>query len=295
LHYEQTNAHQHLLLSVSKFRNRISRYANFIAEKPGSYESGFFYLIFFKMKQEFEKYTKEDLAVWSLLFKRQVKNLKHLACSEYLESLDHMKDVLNPRELPNFERINHWFKKNTGWEIYCVPGLIDVADFFDLLAEKKFPSSTWLRSKDKLDYLEEPDMFHDIFGHIPLLSNPIYSNFVHEFGKLGKLHKGNHQLVTELQRLYWFTIEFGLISDKGKPRIFGAGIISSFHESISSLSSKEVTHIPFELDSIIQTDFCTSELQQTYFVIDQLEQLQLAITSLSNELQYELESSSKSI
>nr|WP_294859379.1 phenylalanine 4-monooxygenase [uncultured Fluviicola sp.] len=247
------------------------------------------------MKQEFEKYTKEDRAVWSLLFKRQLKNLKQLACSDYLKSLEQMQEVLNPKELPNFERINQWFKKSTGWEIYCVPGLIDVEEFFDLLAEKKFPSSTWLRSKDKLDYLEEPDMFHDIFGHVPLLSNPVYSNFVHEFGKLGKQHKGNHQLVTELQRLYWFTIEFGLISEKGKLRIFGAGIISSFHESISSLSSKEVTHLPFELESIIQTDFCTSELQQTYFVIDHLEQLEKAVTSLSNKLQHELEYSGKSI
>lgn len=247
------------------------------------------------MKQEFEKYTKEDLAVWSLLFKRQVKNLKQLACSDYLESLVRMKEVLNPDELPDFERINQWFKKSTGWEIYCVPGLIDVEDFFDLLAEKKFPSSTWLRSKDKLDYLEEPDMFHDIFGHVPLLSNPTYSNFVHEFGKLGKQHKGNLELITELQRLYWFTIEFGLISNGETPRIFGAGIISSFHESISSLSSKEVTHIPFELDTILKTDFCTSELQQTYFVIEHLEQLETAVASLSNTLQHELEYSGKSI
>lgn len=245
------------------------------------------------MKQAFEKYTREDLAVWSLLFKRQVKNLKHKACFDYLESLDRMQEVLNPRELPDFIQINRWFEKNTGWEIYCVPGLIDVEDFFDLLAEKKFPSSTWLRSKDKLDYLEEPDMFHDIFGHVPLLSNPTYSNFVHEFGKLGKKYKGNSQLITELQRLYWFTIEFGLISEAGNTRIFGAGISSSFHESISSLSVKEVTHIPFELETILQTDFCTSELQQTYFVIDHLEQLETAVTSLSNKLQHELEHSCK--
>lgn len=247
------------------------------------------------MKQQFEQYTQEDLAVWSLLFKRQVNNLKQKACSEYLKSLEAMQTVLNPNELPHFERINHWFKKSTGWEIYCVPGLIDVEEFFDLLAEKKFPSSTWLRSKDKLDYLEEPDMFHDIFGHVPLLSNPTYSNFVQAFGKLGKEHKGDHQLVTELQRLYWFTIEFGLISEQDKVRIFGAGIISSFHESISSLSGKEVTHLPFELNTIIQTDFCTSELQQTYFVIEHLEQLETAVKNLSNNLTNELEHHSESI
>ena len=247
------------------------------------------------MKQLVEKYTKEDLAVWSLLFERQVKNLEQKACSAYLASLVKMSEVLNPYELPDFDRINYWFKQHTGWEIYCVPGLIEVEDFFDLLAEKKFPSSTWLRSKDKLDYLEEPDMFHDIFGHVPLLCNPSYSNFVHAFGKLGKQFKGNAERLTELQRLYWFTIEFGLISEKDQLRIFGAGIISSFHESISSLSNTKVTHVPFELEKSIQTDFCTSELQQTYFVIDHLEQLETAIETLSNNLKHELEPDSTSI
>lgn len=241
------------------------------------------------MKQQFEQYTTEDLAVWSLLFKRQIKNLEHKACSAYLESLATMRDILNPHELPDFDRINYWFKQYTGWEIYCVPGLIKVEDFFDLLAEKKFPSSTWLRSKDKLDYLEEPDMFHDIFGHVPLLCNPSYSNFVHAFGKLGRQFKGNKERTLELQRLYWFTIEFGLITDKEGLRIFGAGIISSFHESISSLSNKEVNHIPFDLSTILQTDFCTSELQQTYFVIDHLEQLETAVQTLSTFLNHELE------
>lgn len=247
------------------------------------------------MKQQFEKYTTEDLAVWSLLFDRQVKNLEQRACPGYLESLERMHEVLNPDELPHFGRINHWFKKNTGWEIYCVPGLIEVEDFFDLLAEKKFPSSTWLRSKDKLDYLEEPDMFHDIFGHVPLLSNPSYSNFVHEFGKLGKQFKGNTQRIVELQRLYWFTIEFGLISEQDELRIFGAGIISSFHESISSLSGKDLNHVPFNMETVIQTDFCTSELQQTYFVIDHLEQLETAVQNLSKIFKHELESHSTSI
>lgn len=245
------------------------------------------------MKQEFEKYTREDLAVWSLLFERQVTNLKQKACSDYLQSLEQMHEVLNPDELPDFERINQWFKKNTGWEIYCVPGLIDVEDFFDLLAEKKFPSSTWLRSKDKLDYLEEPDMFHDIFGHVPLLSNPIYSDFVHASGKLGKQHKGNKQVVTELQRLYWFTIEFGLISEQEQLRIFGAGIISSFHESVSSISVNGTIHLDFDLETILETAFCTSEIQQKYFVINHMEQLKNAIEILTNTYSHELEHHNK--
>ncbi len=247
------------------------------------------------MKQEFEKYTKEDLAVWSLLFERQVNNLKQKACSDYLESLDRMQEVLNPRELPNFERINHWFEKNTGWEIYCVPGLIGVEEFFDLLAEKKFPSSTWLRSKDKLDYLEEPDMFHDIFGHVPLLCNPAYSHFVHAFGMLGKQFSNDPRILQELQRLYWFTIEFGLISEENELRIFGAGIISSFHESISSISTRGTIHLDFNLETILQTDFCTSEIQQKYFVIEDISQLKKAIETLIKLYSHELEHHSESI
>ncbi|MDF3027165.1 MAG: phenylalanine-4-hydroxylase PhhA [Fluviicola sp.] len=247
------------------------------------------------MEQEFEKYTSEDLAVWSLLFERQVNNLQEKACSDYLESLEKMRKVLNPMELPNFERINEWFKMSTGWEIYCVPGLIGVEEFFDLLSEKKFPSSTWLRSKEKLDYLEEPDMFHDIFGHIPLLCNPGYSEFVHEFGMLGKRFSHDSRILVELQRLYWFTIEFGLISEENKLRIFGAGIISSFHESISSISTKGTTHSEFKVETILQTDFCTSEIQQKYFVIEDISQLKKAIETLTKLYSHELEHHSESI
>jgi phenylalanine-4-hydroxylase len=247
------------------------------------------------MEQEFEKYTSEDLAVWSLLFERQVNNLQEKACSDYLGSLEKMRDVLNPMELPNFERINEWFKTSTGWEIYCVPGLIGVEEFFDLLAKKKFPSSTWLRSKEKLDYLEEPDMFHDIFGHIPLLCNPGYSEFVHKFGMLGKRFSHDSRILLELQRLYWFTIEFGLISEENKLRIFGAGIISSFHESISSISTTGSIHLEFNPESILQTNFCTSEIQQKYFVIEDISQLKKAIETLTKLYSHELEHHSESI
>lgn len=248
------------------------------------------------MKQQFEKYTAEDLAVWSTLFERQIENLKHKASRDYLEALESMNAVLNPYELPHFGKINEWFSKHTGWEIACVPGLIEVDEFFELLSEKKFPSSTWLRSKDKLDYLEEPDMFHDIFGHIPLLSNPGYSRFIHQFGSLGKAHKNNPEILLQLQRLYWFTIEFGLISEGDELRIFGAGIISSFHESVSSLSdSGEVVHHPFDAEQIIQTNFCTSELQQNYFVLDHLAQLEQTIQILSKKYAHALEPHSTSI
>lgn len=233
------------------------------------------------MKQQFENYTTEDLEVWTTLFERQVKNLEEKASAHYLNALDQMKDVLSVKQLPNFEKINQWFQSSTGWEIYCVPGLIPVDEFFILLADKKFPSSTWLRSMEKLDYLEEPDMFHDIFGHVPLLSNQVFSDFIHEFGKLGKSMIENEEKLLMLQRLYWFTIEFGLIRE-GEEKIYGAGIISSFGEAISSLK-KETEKKKFDLETVLNMPFITTEMQQFYFVIESLEELFNSILLLSHK------------
>ncbi len=233
------------------------------------------------MKQEFEKYTQEDRDVWKILFDRQVENLQGKASDHYLNSLDSMKEVLNADSMPNFKNITEWFKGSTGWEIYCVPGLIPVDEFFILLSEKKFPSSTWLRSMEKLDYLEEPDMFHDVFGHIPLLCNPIFSDFIHEFGKLGKSLIHDEEKLVMLQRLYWFTIEFGLIQEE-EIKIYGAGIMSSFGEAISSLQ-KETTKKKFDILEVLNTEFITTEIQNFYFIIDNLEELFKSIVHLSKK------------
>lgn len=233
------------------------------------------------MKQQFEKYKAEDLQVWTTLFERQILNLQDKASVHYLNALDEMKDVLNPMILPNFDNINDWFISSTGWEIYCVPGLIPVDEFFILLAEKKFPSSTWLRSIEKLDYLEEPDMFHDIFGHVPLLSNQVFSDFIHKFGKLGKSMINNEEKLIMLQRLYWFTIEFGLIKEEGV-KIYGAGIMSSFGEAISSLEESTEKRI-FDLETILNMSFITTEMQQFYFVIESLDELFESIVELTKK------------
>lgn len=237
------------------------------------------------MKQEFEKYTKEDLEVWNTLFKRQTRNIVDKASLEYQEALVKISPVINAHELPNFKKINEWFKETTSWEVVCVPGLIEVDDFFTLLANKKFPSSAWLRSKEKLNYLEEPDMFHDIYGHIPLLSNPKYSNFVHQFGKIGLEYIHDEVKLLELQRLYWFTIEFGLIQED-KLRIYGAGILSSFGETKRSLIKESVTHKAFDLTEILQKEFITSEMQDTYFCLNNFEQLENTIKQIK-DLWYE--------
>lgn len=233
------------------------------------------------MKQNHDNYTATDREVWNLLFARQIENLQDKASTVYLEALNTMKPVLNAQEIPNFDKINHWFETQTGWHIECVPGLIPVEDFFELLSQKKFCSSTWLRSMSNLDYLEEPDMFHDIFGHVPLLSNPIFSNFLHEFGKLGVQIKDDPERLLQLQRLYWFTIEFGLIHENTH-KIYGAGIASSFGESNLSLGNT-VRLSAFDVPTILEQTFETDQVQNHYFVIESYEQLFKAIILLRKQ------------
>jgi phenylalanine-4-hydroxylase len=168
-----------------------------------------------------------------------------------------------------------------------VPGLIPVDQFFKLLSEKKFCSSTWLRKMSQLDYLEEPDMFHDIFGHIPLLMNPEYSNFVQQFGELGVRYGHNKMVEKQLQRLYWFTIEFGLIKQKSDTRIYGAGILSSSGES-NHIFNDDITVSPYNVEKILENDFITSEIQTQYYEISSLEQLYQSVGELETYLKKEV-------
>jgi len=205
------------------------------------------------MEQHFNNYTPEDFEVWKVLFERQRENLKTKVCKEYLNALNDMAEVLHPESIANFSEVNPWLENRTGWTIHTVPGLIPVDEFFQLLAEKKFCSSTWLRTKQQLDYLEEPDMFHDTFGHIPLLSNTVFSDFMHQFGKLGVSVIHSEEKLLMLQRLYWFTIEFGLIKQNDL-KIYGAGIVSSFGESNLALEDG-VEKISFDIEQVYSRAF----------------------------------------
>lgn len=224
------------------------------------------------MKQDMNAYTTDDLWVWNKLFQRQLENIPNKASVTYLEALEVMKPVLNAEQLPDFNQIGEWFKSSTSWSLKVVPGLIEVEDFFQLLAKKKFCSSTWLRSKDSLDYLEEPDMFHDIFGHVPLLSNSVFSAFMQEFAQLGCDFIHDKEKIKQLQRLYWFTIEFGVIQENGIVKSYGAGILSSFGETNQIADLKANFH-PFDMDVILHKEFRTDVMQEDYFVIDSYEQL----------------------
>jgi phenylalanine-4-hydroxylase len=235
------------------------------------------------MKQHYDKYSPEDFEVWKILFERQVDNLSDKAHEKYYACLDELKDVLNADKIPNFRELNEKLQNKTGWTIEVVPGMIPVDQFFELLAQKKFCSSTWLRKKSQLDYLEEPDMFHDIFGHIPLLMDPEYAQFVWEFAKLGKKHKGDEKMLFALQRLYWYTIEFGLIRSKNKAEIYGAGIISSFGES-KHIYGDEVEIIDFDMNWIVNHDFINSEIQSVYVEISSFQELYDSIKQFESKL-----------
>ena len=222
-----------------------------------------------------DNYTAEDFKVWRTLFDRQFENLQDKSAVEYLDALNDMQACLNPNTVPDFKELNAWLKDKTGWQIEVVKGLIPVEEFFVLLSQKKFCSSTWLRSEKQLDYLEEPDMFHDIFGHVPLLSNEVFSEYLHRFGQIGNKHLNNHEIVLQLQRLYWFTIEFGLINKSGVPndnKVYGAGIISSYGET-NRIFEGACNFLPFDIEEILEKKFQTDVMQSDYFVIDSFEQL----------------------
>ena len=235
------------------------------------------------MKQHYENYTQEEHEVWKLLFKRQENNLQAKASKEYKDCLKKLATCLNAESIPNFEEMNRFLKKHSGWQIHIVPGLIPVGEFFDLLAEKKFCSSTWLRTKEQIDYLDEPDMFHDIFGHIPLLMNPTFSKFAQEFGKLGQQFKNDEAMLAKLQRIYWFTIEFGLIREKSELKIYGAGIASSYGET-NHIFESDLQHLEYNIHEVMDCEFHTDSIQDKYFVINSLEDLINSLKELTIKL-----------
>lgn len=214
------------------------------------------------MKQQWHSYTTENHGTWNILYVRQAENLTGKVWSPYHQLL---RDVLIlPEEIPRFENIDKALLEKTGWTIEVVPGIIPVKDFFDLLAAKKFCSSTWLRRRDQLDYLEEPDMFHDTFGHLPFLMHEGYSNFVQQFGELGQRYHHNADAVLLLERLYWFTIEFGLIHEDNRTKVFGAGIISSFGET-NHVFNDNVEIRRFTVENVLSTPFRNDQVQNLYF------------------------------
>lgn len=237
----------------------------------------------FSMSQDYQAYTSDDREVWKILFERQIHQLPTLASKEYLTGLERVQ--FSADKIPNYEETNVLLNQYTGWRIHVVPGLIANKPFFELMQAKNFCASTWLRKREQLDYLEEPDMFHDIFGHVPLLSNPSICHFLEELARIALRFVDDEEAVEYIARLYWYTIEFGLIKEDGELKIYGAGILSSSGESTYSVSAANVERIPYDVVRIFDTPYIKDRYQSQYFVIDSYQDLFNSIPEIERELE----------
>ena len=232
--------------------------------------------------QIYENYTREDFKVWKILFNKRIENLQGIVAEEFLVAL---KDLnFKAEKIPNFVEINSILKNTTGWSIKTVPNISPPEEFFSFLSMKKFTATCWLRSIDQIDYLEEPDMFHDVFAHVPLLSNKDYTNFFKEMGEIAMSVIEDPKKLEKLQRIYWFTIEFGLIKKNNDFKIYGAGIISSDEESKNALSKKS-KKCEFDVKKVMNHSFRIDIVQDTYYYINSFEQLTSSIAEIRDDFQ----------
>ncbi len=215
------------------------------------------------------QWSESENSIWATLMARQKISLKGKASQPFLDGLSLL--ALPEKQVPQLADINRVLRDTTGWQTAPVPALIDFGTFFNLLADKKFPVATFIRRIEDLDYLQEPDIFHEIFGHCPLLTNPAFAEFTHLYGKLGQ--HASHQQRLFLARLYWFTVEFGLVENKGKRAIYGGGILSSPGETDYAFNSETPERKPFDLIEVLRTPYRIDVLQPVYFYLDSIEQL----------------------
>jgi phenylalanine-4-hydroxylase len=220
--------------------------------------------------QNWDAYTEVEHQTWDTLYARQMKILPGRACEAFLRGLDALD--LNAGGIPDFEVINPKLRALTGWTVVCVPGLVPDEVFFDHLANRRFVSGQFIRKPDQLDYLQEPDIFHDVFGHVPMLTDPDFAAYMEAYGKGGQ-RAAALGMLPNLARLYWYTVEFGLMKDAGGLRIYGAGIVSSATESVFALEDPSPNRLGFDLERVMRTLYRIDDFQQVYFVIDSLEAL----------------------
>ncbi len=220
--------------------------------------------------QHWERFTAEEHRVWDILFARQQELLADRAVRAFHEGLDILR--LSKPGIPDLEELNERLFARTGWKVVAVPGLVPDDVFFEHLSKRRFPAGNFIRSASQLDYLEEPDVFHDVFGHVPLLAQPAVADFMQALGEAGleALRLGE---LGRLSRLYWYTVEFGLAREDGKLKIYGAGIVSSFGETRFSLESPEPNRPAFDLPRVLRTRYRSDAFQQSYFVVDSFEEL----------------------
>jgi phenylalanine-4-hydroxylase len=220
--------------------------------------------------QRWSQYSPDEHAIWNRLFERQLRQLQDRVVPAFHDGIKALD--LGPNGIPDFETLNQRLRQLTGWTVVAVPGLVPEEIFFSHLAQRRFVAGRFIRGAAQLDYLEEPDIFHDVFGHVPLLADPAYARYMQAYGEAG-VRSQHASTLKELARLYWYTVEFGLMSDGEGLRIFGAGIVSSNGESEYALTSPEPLRIGFDLRRIMHTEYRIDAFQGNYFVIESFEDL----------------------
>lgn len=220
--------------------------------------------------QNWQHYTAEEHATWDTLFARQSQLLPGRASEAYLRGLDVLK--LSKPGIPDFAELSERLMKLTGWQVVAVPGLVPDDVFFDHMANRRFVAGNFIRRPDQLDYLQEPDVFHDVFGHVPMLADPVFADYLEAYGRGGQRALGLDAL-KYLGRLYWYTVEFGLIREGGGLKIYGSGIVSSFAESRFALDDPSPNRIGFDIARVMRTEYRIDDFQQNYFVIPSFDEL----------------------
>ncbi|MBM3261531.1 phenylalanine 4-monooxygenase [Candidatus Kaiserbacteria bacterium] len=236
------------------------------------------------ISQEWDLYTEEEHDRWRRLYRRQMEILPGRACSEFLEGL---KKLDMSRGIPNFKNINKSLRA-TNWEVVGVEGLVEDKHFFELLSQRLFPSTCFIRREDQFDYIVEPDIFHDGFGHLPMLMNPVIADYMQAYGKGGLKVLDDPVKLKQLARLYWYTIEFGLVQTPDGLRIYGSGIVSSPSESVTSLELTGRLRVAFDLIRVMSTEYEIFHEQDIYFVISGIEHLiEVTMRDFAREHVYE--------
>ncbi len=230
------------------------------------------------MKQDYSKYTTEDQQVWHELYQRQIEQINLYASEAYLRGMQQCGFTAD--SIPVIDEVNKKLLAITGWQIEIVAGLIDNKSFFELLGQKRFPASTWLRKMEQLDYLEEPDMFHDVLGHVPLLATKDFCGFLEKLAIVALQHIEDDTVIEAISRLYWYTVEFGLIEENGVLKIYGAGILSSKGETYYALHSDVPQRLPYNVAEILDIPYIKDKYQLQYFVIPSYKHLYESIEEL---------------
>lgn len=221
------------------------------------------------VEQRWSEYTDEQHEAWGLLFEKRMRELRRTGSEMFLAGAEAIG--LNREHVPDLEDVNRRLSKLTGWQAVPVAGFIPAADFFSCLADRRFPTTITVRPLTSLDYIPEPDIFHDVFGHVPLHADLVFANFLQRFGSVA-CRAVTEEQTTWMARLFWFTVEFGLIRERDGLKVYGSGLISSAADAANALSDK-CTRIPFELEKVINQPFDIDHLQDTLFVVSSFGQL----------------------